>query len=66
MVFCSDDERGLLGTLPTGHGAPDAAARIGQNSTRKCPQHVDERELRIIVYFGLDGNEALTLEKSVT
>ena len=65
--FTDDDERSLLNTLPDKSlEAPDAdvlreSARVQLENALNT---LDERELRIIrLYFGLDGNEALTLEE---
>lgn len=65
--FTDDDERSLLNTLPDQSlEAPDAdvlreSARVQLENALST---LDERELRIIrLYFGLDGNEALTLEE---
>ena len=65
--FTDDDERSLLNTLPDQSlEAPDAdvlreSARVQLENALNT---LDERELRIIrLYFGLDGNEALTLEE---
>jgi RNA polymerase primary sigma factor len=65
--FTDDDERSLLNTLPDDSlEAPDAdvlreSARLQLESALSA---LEERELRIIrLYFGLDGNEALTLEE---
>ena len=65
--FTDDDERSLLNTLPDQSlEAPDAdvlreSARIQLENALNT---LDEREMRIIrLYFGLDGNEALTLEE---
>ena len=65
--FTDDDERSLLNTLPDDTTeAPDAdilreSARVQLESALST---LEERELRIIrLYFGLDGNEALTLEE---
>ncbi len=62
-----DDERSLLNTLAdTRQAAPDTD--VLRESAREQLENVlnslDDRELRIIrLYFGLDGNEALTLEQ---
>ncbi len=65
--FTDDDERSLLNTLADQSlEAPDAdvlreSARVQLENALNT---LDERELRIIrLYFGLDGNEALTLEE---
>ena len=65
--FTDDDERSLLNTLADDTTeAPDAdvlreSARVQLESALGT---LEERELRIIrLYFGLDGNEALTLEE---
>jgi RNA polymerase primary sigma factor len=65
--FTDDDERSLLNTLPDQSlESPDAdvlreSARVQLENALNT---LDERELRIIrLYFGLDGNEALTLEE---
>jgi len=65
--FTDDDERSLLNTLPDDTTeTPDAdvlreSARVQLESALSS---LEERELRIIrLYFGLDGNEALTLEE---
>lgn len=65
--FTDDDERSLLNTLPDQSlEAPDAdvlreSARVQLENALNT---LDQRELRIIrLYFGLDGNEALTLEE---
>ena len=54
--FTDDDERSLLNTLADDTSeTPDAESALST---------LEERELRIIrLYFGLDGNEALTLEE---
>jgi len=65
--FEEDDERSLLNILTDDtQGTPDA--EVMENSARAQLESVleslDERELRIIrLYFGLGGNEALTLEQ---
>ena len=67
MLFRSDDERSLLNILAdSSQETPDAD--ILRESAREQLEGVlnslDDRELRIIrLYFGLDGNEALTLEQ---
>ena len=65
--FTDDDERSLLNTLADDTTeAPDAdilreSARVQLETALST---LEERELRIIrLYFGLDGNEALTLEE---
>ena len=65
--FTDDDERSLLNTLADDTTeAPDAdilreSARVQLETALDT---LEERELRIIrLYFGLDGNEALTLEE---
>ena len=65
--FTDDDERSLLNTLADDTTeTPDAdvlreSARVQLESALST---LEERELRIIrLYFGLDGNEALTLEE---
>ncbi len=65
--FTDDDERSLLNTLADQSlESPDAdvlreSARVQLENALNT---LDERELRIIrLYFGLDGNEALTLEE---
>jgi len=65
--FTDDDERSLLNTLADHTTeAPDAdvlreSARVQLETALGT---LEERELRIIrLYFGLDGNEALTLEE---
>ena len=65
--FTDDDERSLLNTLADDTTeAPDAdvlreSARVQLETALGT---LEERELRIIrLYFGLDGNEALTLEE---
>ena len=65
--FEEDDERSLLNTLADDTTeAPDAdvlreSARVQLETALGT---LEERELRIIrLYFGLDGNEALTLEE---
>ncbi|MEW6750783.1 MAG: RNA polymerase sigma factor RpoD/SigA [Candidatus Latescibacterota bacterium] len=66
-AFEEDDERSLLNILADeSQETPDAD--VLRESARKQLEEVlnglDERELRIIrLYFGLDGNEALTLEQ---
>jgi len=66
-AFEEDDERSLLNILADGNQeTPDED--VLRNSAREQLEEVlsglDERELRIIrLYFGLDGNEALTLEQ---
>lgn len=66
-AFEEDDERSLLNILAdSSQATPDAD--ILRESAREQLEGVlnslDERELRIIrLYFGLDGNEALTLEQ---
>ncbi len=66
-AFEQDDERSLLNILvDNSQESPDG--EILRDSAREQLEGVldslDERELRIIrLYFGLDGNEALTLEQ---
>ena len=66
-AFEEDDERNLLNILVDNtQEAPDVD--VLRDSAREQLEGVlnslDERELRIIrLYFGLDGNEALTLEQ---
>ncbi|MFH1568396.1 MAG: RNA polymerase sigma factor RpoD/SigA [Gemmatimonadota bacterium] len=66
-TFEEDDERSLLNILSDeSQGRPDTD--VMEQSARSQLESVlgslDERELRIIrLYFGLDGNEALTLEQ---
>ena len=66
-AFEDDDERSLLNLLAdSSQAAPDV--EVLHDSAREQLESVlnslDERELRIIrLYFGLDGNEALTLEQ---
>jgi RNA polymerase primary sigma factor len=66
-AFEEDDERSLLNILAdTSQEAPDT--EVLRDSAREQLESVlnslDDRELRIIrLYFGLDGNEALTLEQ---
>jgi RNA polymerase primary sigma factor len=66
-AFEEDDERSLLNILAdTSQEAPDTD--VLRDSAREQLESVlnslDDRELRIIrLYFGLDGNEALTLEQ---
>ncbi|MBM3279779.1 MAG: RNA polymerase sigma factor RpoD/SigA [Candidatus Handelsmanbacteria bacterium] len=66
-AFEEDDERSLLNILAdTSQEAPDTD--VLRDSAREQLENVldslDDRELRIIrLYFGLDGNEALTLEQ---
>ncbi len=66
-AFEEDDERSLLNILAdTSQEAPDT--EVLRDSARQQLESVlsslDERELRIIrLYFGLDGNEAMTLEQ---
>ncbi|MBT4498459.1 MAG: RNA polymerase sigma factor RpoD/SigA [Gemmatimonadetes bacterium] len=66
-AFEEDDERSLLNILAdSSQETPDAD--ILRESAREQLEGVlnslDDRELRIIrLYFGLDGNEALTLEQ---
>ena len=65
--FEEDDERSLLNILTDdSQGTPDAD--VMENAARSQLMSVldslDERELRIIrLYFGLGGNEAMTLEQ---
>jgi len=66
-TFEEDDERSLLNILAdSSQETPDAdvlreSARV---QLEEVLHSLDERELRIIrLYFGLDGNEALTLEQ---
>ena len=66
-AFEEDDERSLLNILAdSSQETPDAdvlreSARV---QLEEVLNGLDERELRIIrLYFGLDGNEALTLEQ---
>jgi RNA polymerase primary sigma factor len=65
--FTDDDERSLLNTLPDQSlEAPDANVlrESARTQLESALNTLDERELRIIrLYFGLDGNEALTLEE---
>jgi len=66
-AFEEDDERSLLNILAdSSQETPDAD--VLRDSAREQLEEVlhslDDRELRIIrLYFGLDGNEALTLEQ---
>ena len=66
-AFEEDDERSLLNILADStQETPDAD--VLRDSAREQLEEVldnlDERELRIIrLYFGLDGNESLTLEQ---
>ena len=66
-AFEEDDERSLLNVLADGtQETPDAD--VLRDSAREqldeVLENLDERELRIInLYFGLDGNESLTLEQ---
>ena len=66
-AFEEDDERSLLNILAdTSQDAPDT--EVLRDSARQQLESVlrslDERELRIIrLYFGLDGNEDMTLEQ---
>tara|TARA_Y100000588_G_scaffold321447_1_gene352809 strand:- start:297 stop:1169 length:873 start_codon:yes stop_codon:yes gene_type:complete len=66
-TFEEDDERNLLNILSDeNQESPDT--EVLRDSAREQLEGVlnslDERELRIIrLYFGLDGNEALTLEQ---
>ena len=66
-AFEEDDERSLLNILAdTSQDAPDT--EVLRESARQQLESVlrslDERELRIIrLYFGLDGNEDMTLEQ---
>jgi len=65
--FEEDDERSLLNILTDdSQGRPDSG--VMEDSARAQLESVleslDQRELRIIrLYFGLDGNEAMTLEQ---
>ena len=65
--FEEDDERSLLNILTDdSQGLPDADVMVdsARAQLESVLQSLDERELRIIrLYFGLDGNEALTLEQ---
>ena len=65
--FEEDDERSLMNILrDDNHATPDlhmmeSAAR---NQLDEVLESLDEREFRIIrLYFGLDGNESMTLEE---
>ena len=66
-AFEEDDERSLLNILADHNQAtPDAEVleESARNQLEEVLNSLDERELRIIrLYFGLDGNEALTLEQ---
>ena len=66
-TFEEDDERSLMNVLSDHtQDTPDAdVLRESANSQlEEILSGLDERELRIIrLYFGLDGNEALTLEQ---
>jgi len=65
--FEEDDERNLLNILAdTTQDNPDAdvLCESAKGQLESVLNSLDERELRIIrLYFGLDGNEALTLEQ---
>ena len=65
--FTDDDERSLLNTLPddtTETPAADVLRESARVQLESALSTLEERELRIIrLYFGLDGNEALTLEE---
>jgi RNA polymerase primary sigma factor len=66
-AFEEDDERSLLNILAdSSQATPDAEVleESARNQLEEVLNSLDERELRIIrLYFGLDGNEALTLEQ---
>ena len=65
--FQDDDERSLMKTLvDASQEAPDAniLRSATQEQLEDVLNNLDQRELRIIqLYFGLDGNEPLTLEQ---
>jgi RNA polymerase primary sigma factor len=65
--FTDDDERSLLNTLADNTAAPPDADILSESAREQLEtalETLEERELRIIrLYFGLDGNEALTLEE---
>jgi len=66
-TFAEDGERSLMDMLvDTSQAAPDMEVLHNsiQTQLETVLRSLDERELRIIhLYFGLDGNEALTLEQ---
>ena len=66
-AFTEDDERSLFNILADPHQAsPDTEVLSASARTQleSVLTNLDERELRIIrLYFGLDGHEALTLER---
>lgn len=65
--FGEDDERSLMKTLvDASQEAPDAniLRTATQSQLKSVLDSLDEREQRIVrLYFGLDGNEPLTLEQ---
>ena len=66
-AFTEDDERSLLNILSDPHQASPETEVLGDSARAQLESvlvNLDERELRIIrLYFGLDGHEALTLER---
>jgi RNA polymerase primary sigma factor len=66
-AFDSDDDRNLLDTLADAEqGAPDSAA-VDESARRQVAEllgSLDEREGYVVLrYFGLDGDEPLTLDQ---
>ena len=65
--FEEDDERSLISILvDKSQEAPDLQVLkdSARSQLREVLDSLDERELRIIrLYFGLDGDESLTLEE---
>ena len=65
--FEEDDERSLMNILRDDNQAtPDmhVMETASRNQLEEVLESLDERELRIIrLYFGLDGNESMTLEE---
>ena len=65
--FEQDDERSLMNILRDDNQAtPDmhVMETASRNQLEEVLESLDERELRIIrLYFGLDGNESMTLEE---
>ena len=66
-AFTEDDERSLLNILSDPHQASPETEVLSDSARAQLESvlvNLDERELRIIrLYFGLDGHEALTLER---
>ncbi len=62
--FLTDDKRSLLDTLTDDATASFDADILRKSALMQALELLKERESRVIrLYFGLDGNEALTLSE---